>query len=634
MANYGKLKTMKAAAIGTIIPWVGGSTEIPKGWLICDGSSISASRYPLLAQNIGNTYGGATFSGNFPNYSGNITLPKIISRPLVDMDVAYFGGGALGTKRQDIDTIEALDTVSRFIGTGTGSTAGVNAVVAVNGSTMVVTPQSGIALTTNDVAPLSMIGTSSTRATRAGAENKNPAIAWSFNTNQFPSGVAIASYTILIEDLAENVNGQNLTLWYLTNIPANTNFISANANSLPSGTSVRSNYLGSIGTDGVSAVGYSGPQPPIGESHTYRLTVSALLSGATASVLTQSLQFRYPTPDANNTLIETLSNPRFNDNRNIVLGNTGSVAAASDVDNSITSNWDAPTDILFEYEAGTEEFSGTITGASLGGGFGSRSLYTAPRKLGRKHLQPHTHSGNVVSISGVDEPRPGSGVSCSREIEYKFKSNKWDEWASKLLGITFDGPDTSSNYGTLPSSGSSALGDGVNSVILANISTEASTLKPYGCTSHAMSYWFGSDMTFSRPYGTPSNPLGQQKELEVLDDVPHGLFGSKVYLENTNYDPGGPNRGDAHTPYKVSFNTSAVDFTRNTPLGTTTSVIEPHDHGQFDVEYTNGSLRMPSIINVDNVLADIEPNNLPGALNINVSVSSPNLLVMYLIRAY
>lgn len=633
MANYGKLKTMKAAAIGTIIPWVGGSTEIPKGWLICDGSSISSAKYPLLAQTIGNTYGGSTFSGNFPNYSGNITLPKIVSRPLVDMDVAYFGGGALGTKRQDIDTAGALDIVSPYIGTGSGSTAGVNTVIVVNGSTMVVTPENGIPLTNNDTAPLSMIGTSSTRAQRTGAQNKNPAIAWSFNTNQFPAGVTISSYTILLEDLAENINGQTLILWHLTNIPANINFISANANNLASGTSVRPNYLASIDTAGVSAVGYSGPQPPIGESHTYRLTVSALLSGATSSILTQSVEFRYTAPDANNTLIQALSNPRFVNNRNIVLGNTGSVAAASDIDNSITTNWEAPTDILFEYTPGTEEFSGTITGARIDGGYGVKTLYTAPRKLGRKHLQPHTHSGNVVSVGGMEEAKPASGVSCSREIQYSFFSPRWDEWADKLLGIVFDGPDTSVEY-TAPPPSSTALGTGVSSVVLANISTEASSLKPYGCTSHPVSYWFGNDTTFSRPFGTPSNPLVQQKELGIRDDVPHGLYGSRIFLENTNYDPGGPNSGDEHRPYKVSFNTSAIDFTRNTPIGSTTTVIEPHDHGQIDIEYTNGTLRMPSIINVNNVIADIEPNNLPGALNINVAVTSPNLLVMYLIRAY
>jgi len=201
--------------------------------------------------------------------------------------------------------------------------------------------------------------------------------------------------------------------------------------------------------------------------------------------------------------------------------------------------------------------------------------------------------------------------------------------------VPFSGspPQTDVTYEDVPNPNSNAVGDGVTSVVLANISTEASTLKPYGCTSHPIAYWFGSDKTFSQPYGTPSNPLVQQKEFELKDDVSYGL-GGKVFLENINYDPGGAGSGDEHKPYKVSFNTSAIDFTRNNPIGSSTTVIEPHDHGQFDVEYTNGSLRMPTVITVNNVIADLQPNNLPEALNININISSPNLLVMYLIRAY
>ena len=33
---YQESKTAKAAAIGTIMPWGGGITTIPKGWIVCD----------------------------------------------------------------------------------------------------------------------------------------------------------------------------------------------------------------------------------------------------------------------------------------------------------------------------------------------------------------------------------------------------------------------------------------------------------------------------------------------------------------------------------------------------------------------------------------------------------------------
>ena len=53
---YQESKTAKGAAIGTIMPWGGGITSIPKGWIICDGQYVNAGEYPLLTQTIGDTY--------------------------------------------------------------------------------------------------------------------------------------------------------------------------------------------------------------------------------------------------------------------------------------------------------------------------------------------------------------------------------------------------------------------------------------------------------------------------------------------------------------------------------------------------------------------------------------------------
>lgn len=648
--NYGNIKTMKAAAIGTIIPWVGGSTEIPKGWLVCDGSSISAVKYPLLAQAIGNTYGGTTFSGNFPNYSGNIVLPRITTRPLVDLDVGYFGTGATSpgnaaagkNKRESIDTTVALSNINKYIGDGSGALGTISTVVSVTGTTFSVTPPSGIPFSTTgtDVAPISMVGINTSRYQRSGALNQNPAVSWNFNTSKFPGGVSISSYTLLLESLSETANGKNIVLWHLTSIPSSVTSIQANATTLPAGTAIRSNYLGlpGQGISGISAVGYSGPQPPNLTSHTYRLTVTAILSGPTVSVLTEAVQFRYPVPSANDVLDQNLNTPTFPYNRNIVLGNTGSIAAASDVDRGPSLSYDAPTDILFTYEVDSE-FTGTITGAQLDGGFGTSQIYVAPRKLGRKHLQAHTHAGSFTTMAGRGEAKPGAGVSCSREVTYTFKSAGYDE-GIYILGILISSTPQTDVSRSAPNDGSSAFGDGVSNVILANVSTETANYKPSQVHSHGISRWFGSDATIAQPFKTPSNPASHGPEFNLKDDVGFGI-GGRVYLENINQDPGGAGSDDIHQPYKVSFNNSAIQFTKLPPSTVGTTVIEPHDHGSFDINYTNGNLRMPSIINVQpgdgstgGVVADIEANNLPGALNINATVTTPNLTVMYLIRAY
>ena len=63
-AYYDSIKSMKTAKVGTILPWGGDggngflASNIPKGWIVCDGSTKDAHDYPLLASVLGDTYGG------------------------------------------------------------------------------------------------------------------------------------------------------------------------------------------------------------------------------------------------------------------------------------------------------------------------------------------------------------------------------------------------------------------------------------------------------------------------------------------------------------------------------------------------------------------------------------------------
>ena len=71
---YDSVKSMQSAKIGTIMPWGGDggggflASNIPKGWIVCDGKSLDAKDYPMLASVIGDTYGGdmTTNSPEFP----------------------------------------------------------------------------------------------------------------------------------------------------------------------------------------------------------------------------------------------------------------------------------------------------------------------------------------------------------------------------------------------------------------------------------------------------------------------------------------------------------------------------------------------------------------------------------------
>ena len=99
MAFYNRLKTMKSAPVGTIMPWSGQSSvgdlpnNIPTGWIVCDGRTFGCNEFPLLASVIGNTYGPTDDSiiGNFPDYEDGDTfrVPNMNGRAMVDLEKSY-----------------------------------------------------------------------------------------------------------------------------------------------------------------------------------------------------------------------------------------------------------------------------------------------------------------------------------------------------------------------------------------------------------------------------------------------------------------------------------------------------------------------------------------------------------------
>ncbi len=115
---YQSSKTARAAAIGTIMPWTGGIGNVPKGWIVCEGS-VQAVEYPLLAQAIGDTYNGgaSTFAGSFPAYTGQIKLPDLNDKTLMDIEQSYFSNTAPRAIDRDKTGSNIIrDTVSNLVG--------------------------------------------------------------------------------------------------------------------------------------------------------------------------------------------------------------------------------------------------------------------------------------------------------------------------------------------------------------------------------------------------------------------------------------------------------------------------------------------------------------------------------------
>jgi|TARA_B100001094_G_scaffold186921_1_gene181103 hypothetical protein len=121
---YSSIKTMKSARIGTIMPWAGDGNEgftianLPKGWIVCDGQLKDATDYPLLASELGKTYGG-TMQGVFPNYSGQFKLPNIGNKVLIDLENSMLND----TKYQNGQS-DAFTVVGSLVGDGSGDDVG------------------------------------------------------------------------------------------------------------------------------------------------------------------------------------------------------------------------------------------------------------------------------------------------------------------------------------------------------------------------------------------------------------------------------------------------------------------------------------------------------------------------------
>ena len=112
---------MKAAVIGTIMPWSGGISEIPDGWIVCDGTTPDAKDYPLLVQVIGDTYnqGTSNLGGAFPAYTGQFVLPDLAAgKTMMDIEGSYFDA-VQGTGDPIDSDPDARPIIEPFIGENT-----------------------------------------------------------------------------------------------------------------------------------------------------------------------------------------------------------------------------------------------------------------------------------------------------------------------------------------------------------------------------------------------------------------------------------------------------------------------------------------------------------------------------------
>jgi len=331
-------------------------------------------------------------------------------------------------------------------------------------------------------------------------------------------------------------------------------------------------------------------------------------------------------------------------------------------------------DIFIQVDTiGNPFYTGTIA-ASNGDpltfvpGFGIDTVNVVPRKLGRRHMPPHTHLGQYDTLNTVDNgtvPGRGVGVWSNPQIditEYWFGRVIADVGACPFIGFTYttEEADVGVEWGDSRDTGTvtevtNPFTSGVGRYALGSVSgtppAKTHTVFQTGQAGHGIAKpWFDSiSFKLRDATGAVSTDRGVDPGVTIpgtLDDLKKtGRFSidSRIpYSDNgaivnsINYDLGiAPDSDDTVFRTEVMFNNAADSFTRLTPeITTAIDVIIAHDHqGEINITYNNGSLNIPGNIS-SQVAANINPDSVPNAFQITFTCNSANLTCLTLIRAY
>jgi hypothetical protein len=304
----------------------------------------------------------------------------------------------------------------------------------------------------------------------------------------------------------------------------------------------------------------------------------------------------------------------------LVSPGTNTSLIGTNTDNGVGTNYNAYTDLNFAYTP-ENDFTGKLTAATLNETFGQKTVYIAPRKLGRRHVTIHTHPTGFNTITpGNTGAIPGAGVATWGNINYNINRAPFDnlDYSTQVqMQVTY--------------TGAQGFGGGVDGVVIANVQGEnpSYNLKPFGVVGSPISTWFG-------PYQTAgtTNTNSMDQFFNPGETLLYASGGGSTTVQNRNYDNGDANSGgDADGWNKVMYDTNAISFNQNTVIAGQQAVILPHTHDSFEVSFDSANLRLPNTTPV-NVTSNITPQNVDKALNLNVTTSTPSLICLYLIRAY
>lgn len=141
--KYNRVRSMKGLPIGAILPWSSDQGNIPTGWVMCNGATISNTRYPLLFETIGNAYGGTAgstyrlppltnsqkgivdvFRGHYTHLKSSGVANSPVSNSITEdpfWNIVATGDGNQGSSSRDswpstIDLVGRINGAPQFVG--------------------------------------------------------------------------------------------------------------------------------------------------------------------------------------------------------------------------------------------------------------------------------------------------------------------------------------------------------------------------------------------------------------------------------------------------------------------------------------------------------------------------------------
>lgn len=571
MAGYNVIKTQRALPIGSVQPWGGNLSEIPNGWLLCNGAEIEASDYPLLARILRDTYGGTNFSGDFPNYSGTFRLPQTNNRALADISTDYFGtySSTTGLIPSPIDNGTALTKVSAYIG---DSVAGFEP---------------------GDLGPPNVV---------------NAKTDLNFTYTPDPEGTVVS---VTSTGTAPTVT----TTKIYTQVEAN-NGTNADTGNTVTGTGVKFTVV--INTDQtydvVPATGQKGSGYDVGDVLTIPGTTFATDGGTSTTNditinITQVGSSYFEGTITGQTII-----PGF------------SIKEVYIVPRKLGRNH-----FPQHFHEGTYDTL-NLGDSGENPGRGACVFATPDINFTEYYDREHPCPAGYFAPFGPFCPIPGRGIlSCANSADINvafYFGNSPSDTYNTLNNSPFQTGvgryAIASVGGTLPVNdhipfGTTATGHGVGKSWFIGSGSHFNLRDQTGATSASGD----TNMTALKSSGR----FAPGYRIPFSD--------SSQTVKQPNYDPGNAGSDNTHGYTKTLFNHAAISFTNDTLTGGgIQDVIESHDHdGSFNIQYDGSNMDVNEQLSVL-AQPNVTPDSLPGALQITFTTRVASVTITNLIRAY